>query len=268
VSSSVDEFLTIDTPENVMFGYEVAGIGSRFLAALIDTLLIGALQIVVYMIVLVFIGATLEEGGLSSLSAWVVGGLVLISFFLLWGYYIFFELLWNGQTPGKRVVGLRVIKTDGRPITAVESLVRNLVRLVDFMPTSYGVGIVTMCITEQSQRLGDMAAGTLVIFDRGEVTLDSLKPRKATTAPAAERAGEVGAMILPDVPVQRLTDQDVRLVEEFLRRRLQLFNADQMGAQITRRIQDRLGLPAQIMTASVAAAWLSQVRDAYHQRVR
>src|SRR5262245_54568432 len=147
-----------------MFGYEVAGIGSRFLAALIDTLLIGALQIVVYMIVLVFIGATLEQNGLSSLSAWVVGGLVLISFFLLWGYYIFFELLWNGQTPGKRVVGLRVIKTDGRPITAVESLVRNLVRLVDFMPTSYGVGIVTMFITEQSQRLGDMAAGTLVIF--------------------------------------------------------------------------------------------------------
>src|SRR5215475_5880431 len=86
VSSSVDEFLTIDTPENVVFGYEVAGIGSRFLAALIDTLLIGALQIVVYMIVLVFIGSTLEQDGLSSLSAWIVGGLVLISFFLLWGY--------------------------------------------------------------------------------------------------------------------------------------------------------------------------------------
>ncbi|MEK7327557.1 MAG: RDD family protein, partial [Chloroflexota bacterium] len=102
----------------------------------------------------------------SPVIAWLVAIFGLISFAFFWGYYILFEMLWNGQSPGKRWVGLRVIRTDGTPITLTESIIRNLVRLVDFLPAYYGVGVVTMFINEQSRRLGDLAAGTLVVHDR------------------------------------------------------------------------------------------------------
>ncbi len=102
----------------------------------------------------------------ASPSSWIVAILGLISFILLWGYYIFFEILWNGQSPGKRWVGLRVIRIDGTPITLSESIIRNLVRIIDFLPTAYGVGVVTMFINTNSRRVGDLAAGTIVVHDR------------------------------------------------------------------------------------------------------
>src|SRR5690349_18672244 len=99
-----DEFLSIETPENVAFGYEVAGIGSRFLAALIDSLLILALLIVVALVGALFSGAMISNiEDSEQIILWVIGALVLIAFVLMGGYYIFFELIWNGQTPGKRV---------------------------------------------------------------------------------------------------------------------------------------------------------------------
>jgi uncharacterized RDD family membrane protein YckC len=101
-----DSFLNIDTPENVVFGYEVVGIGSRFMAALVDTLIIVVLQIVVNLTMVLLAGNLLD---VSAGEAWVTAVFGLISFILLWGYYIFFEMLWNGQSPGKRWLGLRVL---------------------------------------------------------------------------------------------------------------------------------------------------------------
>src|SRR5215510_11634669 len=102
----------------------------------------------------------------------------LASFVLFWGYYIFFEMLWNGQTPGKRWVGLRVIRTDGTPITLSESFIRNLTRLVDFLPAAYGIGIISMFLDKQSRRLGDLAAGTLVVHDRAPISIQSLSVKR------------------------------------------------------------------------------------------
>jgi uncharacterized RDD family membrane protein YckC len=140
-----DDYLSIDTPENVAFGYDVAGIGSRFLAALVDTILILVLLVVVNLPLFLLAGvlsATLTD----EISIWAFAISGLISFALFWGYYIFFEMIWNGQSPGKRWVGLRVIRADGTPITLVETIIRNLVRLVDFLPAYYGVGVVTMFV--------------------------------------------------------------------------------------------------------------------------
>jgi uncharacterized RDD family membrane protein YckC len=268
-----DEFLSIETPENVAFGYEVAGIGSRFLAALIDSLLIIALLIVVALVGSLFSNMLLAGVEQSeSLVLWVVGALLLIAFVIVWGYYIVFELLWNGQSPGKRVFNLRVIRSDGRPITLSESLVRNLVRLVDFMPSSYAIGVVTMFLTSQSQRLGDMAAGTLVIYDQGEVTLDSLRPRTGGTPAVRMQVNEATGErepVLPDVPVQRLTDQDARLIEEYLRRRYQLANSYTLAKEVAAAASKRMGIaPPEMMLHTEIVTWLALVLEAYRQRGR
>ena len=144
-----EETLDIQTPENVAFGYQVAGIGSRYLATLADTAIIVLVEVVVFVVFLVIIAALEESAG--QLASWVYALLGILIALFNWGYYVFFEMLWNGQTPGKRWAGLRVIRRDGTPITISESLIRNLARLVDFLPFAYGVGIIAMFLDKQSR---------------------------------------------------------------------------------------------------------------------
>ena len=131
-----EEILDIETPENVAFGYQVAGIGSRFLATLLDTVLVGLLQVVVIIVLSLIVRAF--EGGTfaDQLSSWIIAIFGVIAALFYWGYYVFFEMLWNGQSPGKRWVGLRVIRLDGTPVTISESLIRNLARTVEVLPAA------------------------------------------------------------------------------------------------------------------------------------
>lgn len=262
-----DDRLNIDTPENVTFGYRVAGIGSRFLAALVDTILIVVLIVLTYLLLGLLI-LILEQTNLLRLAnlfgderqviGWLGVGAGLLAFGFLWGYYILFELLWNGQSPGKRWVGLRVIRTDGAPITLVESIVRNLVRLIDFLPAYYGIGVVTMFIHSQSRRLGDLAAGTLVVHDRAAITLDSLAPKSA--APALAPANGV------TWPIERLSNQDLSLAEEFVRRREQLANRASLASQVARALARKMNLPDEALDASQAEAFIIEVVQAHQAR--
>jgi uncharacterized RDD family membrane protein YckC len=261
--SQPDEILKIETPENVAFGYEVAGIGSRFLAALVDTFIIALIQIVVYAVLILIVSAALDGSGEDIGGTWLLAVGVLVSFVMLWGYYLFFELMWNGQTPGKRMVKLRVIRADGMPVTLSEVLIRNLVRLVDFLPISYGFGVIAMFVSKQSQRLGDLAAGTLVVFDQTDVSLESLKEH-----PILSRATPLSiAGTLPPLPtdlrVDRLTAQDIRLMEEYLARRYELANSRRMGLRLVEHIQQRLELPPNSQPLDRPDHWLMQVLDAY-----
>jgi uncharacterized RDD family membrane protein YckC len=227
----LDELLNIDTPENVVFGYEVAGIGSRFLAALVDTILIVVMMGAVNLVLLLFV---------DTEATWVIAVVSLISFAILWGYYIFFEMSWSGQSPGKRWVGLRVIRVDGTPLGLPESLIRNLIRLIDFLPISYGIGVVAMFITSQSRRLGDLAAGTVVVWEQEKVTLESLA---VETKAAANFATPVEGEELSDLPVKLLTDSDIQMAENFLRRRYELPNRLDLAIQIDRALYRRMELP-------------------------
>lgn len=232
-----DEFLNIDTPENVIFGYEIVGIGSRFLAALIDTTIIVIVQGIV------FFAIGLLTRGLDDQNASVLLAILgFVSFLLFWGYYIFYELTWNGRTPGKQVAGIRVIKSDGTPITLSEAIIRNLVRLVDFLPVGYGFGVVAMFIDGQSRRLGDMVAGTLVIRVQEDVTLDTLQ--KASAPPPMLRAPGAAESEAQSWPLHLLSDDDVRLAEEFLERRDTLSNSHELAYQITRRLMKKMALPS------------------------
>ena len=232
-----EETLDIQTPENVAFGYQVAGLGSRFIATLLDTLIVLLLQVIIVLVMALIMSALGPLG--DQLEAWIfaIFGLILSIFY--WGYYVFFEMLWNGQSPGKRWVGLRVIRADGTPITLSEALIRNLARLVDFLPAAYGVGIITMFIDKQSLRLGDLAAGTLVVQDRAPISIQSLSVKRAVNL------GMQGLkkVSLDGFPVERLTNSDLSLIEDFLLRRDQLTHRASLAIQILNTLHQRLGLP-------------------------
>ncbi len=255
-----EETLDIQTPENVAFGYQVAGLGSRFVATLLDTLLIVLLQVIVVVVAALIIAALGETTFADQLSGWVIAvfGLVLSIFY--WGYYVFFEMLWNGQSPGKRWTGLRVIRADGTPITLSEAFIRNLVRIVDFLPALYGVGIITMFIDKQSRRLGDLAAGTLVVQDRAPITIQELSAKRRTNL------GGLTIPFLDGFPIERLTNDELNLIENFLERRDQLTHRDQLAIQILSTLHRRLGLPAPTMSRSEAEGTLAAILLAAQNR--
>jgi uncharacterized RDD family membrane protein YckC len=235
----MDDRYTIDTPENIEFAYDIAGIGSRFLAAIIDTLVIAAALLILGLIVSA-IGARTNLGVTTTSSVAAAIGAIL-SFVILWGYYIVFELVWNGQSLGKRAIGLRVVREGGRPVTFVSSAIRNLIRIVDFLPAFYGIGVIVMFVDRRARRLGDLAGGTLVVKERRGVTLESL-----TTSAVISAAPSSGAAQTPTLPnVHLLNDQDYSLVQEFLRRRDELGRDARvrLGTQLASGLQARLGLP-------------------------
>lgn len=151
-----DRVLSIDTPENVVFGYELAGLGSRFLAAVVDSFIIVVLLLFLTITQLAIANAALAND--ISATAWVFAIFILLDFITIWAYYIVFELVWNGQSPGKRLTKLRVMQAEGRPVTLTGSMLRNLVRFIDFLPIFYGVGVIAMFISKQSRRLGILPA--------------------------------------------------------------------------------------------------------------
>lgn len=181
---------TIETPENVSIDYQVAGIGNRFIAALIDsailggTLIIGQILLLVALAALGNVGTLLDDSTADWQQGLVLAVYALVSFALFWGYFIVFEWLWNGQTPGKRVGKIRVVRMDGSPPSFLDIAVRNLMRIIDFLPFGYGVGLAVMFFNGQSRRLGDLAAGVMVVKDRGELRLEDI------TSPLTRPLGE------------------------------------------------------------------------------
>jgi uncharacterized RDD family membrane protein YckC len=156
--------LTIDTPEQVHLEFTLAGIGSRFMALLLDTILQSLGYLAVFLLVAFVVGVA-PAVTIGRLGTWTAALLVLFLFCLYWGYFAIFETLWKGQTPGKRYAGIRVIKDSGRPITAFEAIARNLLRVVDQIPGIYVVGITCMFLNKRNRRLGDFVAGTVVVHE-------------------------------------------------------------------------------------------------------
>src|SRR5947207_5495815 len=155
-----DEILVIETPERVPLHFALASIGNRFIACAIDH----AIQIaglIVLVILFSFVGNFSNFGSrLTNAPKWVVALLIILVFLLMSGYFAFFEWIWNGQTPGKRWLKLRVIREDGRPISFFEAMVRNLLRNLDIMPSPfYSIGLISVFASPSDQRVGDLVAG-------------------------------------------------------------------------------------------------------------
>jgi uncharacterized RDD family membrane protein YckC len=232
VPSYVDQ-LTIETPEQTSLDFTIAGIGSRFLALALDTLIQIAVGLVVGIAGAFGLGAAAAFA--PRLAVWTGAILILFYFLLYFGYYALFEILWNGQTPGKRVIGIRVVKDSGRPLTPAESIGRNLMRIVDWLPFLYAVGIVSAVLTKENKRLGDLVAGSLVVR---EASLTSLKPVWQTD----QQAAQPGTSSYGGV---NLSPQEFALIDSFLTRRSDL-DYDirmRMANQIFYRLKPKLNLP-------------------------
>lgn len=160
------EFDIIETPENVEFQQRLAGIGSRFMAGLIDNLILLAVYAILAAVLMLFLGVGPFSYGKLIREAhwWVLALSICVFFFVYWGYFVFFELVMNGQSPGKRSMKLRVVKEGGAAIQFVDIAIRNLMRAVDGIG-GYGVAGLSMFISRKVQRLGDLAAGTVVVSE-------------------------------------------------------------------------------------------------------
>jgi uncharacterized RDD family membrane protein YckC len=223
--SSSDK-LTIETPEQTLLEFPLAGIGSRFLAVALDSLLQwAAIWVIAIVFLLVAVPLSLFSKGAG---VWVVAVGFFMVFTIQFAYFALFEALWNGQTPGKRWTHLRVIKDSGRPISAYDAVLRNLLRIVDALPTLYATGLITMLISRENKRIGDYAAGTVVIHEKPLQAVSSIW--NVPAAPA--QAGPLSSSA-------QITSEELQLVETFLDRRGSL--EPQVRWTVARQIADRVG---------------------------
>lgn len=223
--------LEILTPENIPLNLEPAGIATRFGAALIDIMIqVGIFVIgsIVFAILSIFARALGDSTVIQAVA-------IIAGFLLLFGYHILFETIWNGQTPGKRVFGIRVVKDGGRPVDFFSVATRNLVRIADFLPASYGFGAGAIFLSPQYKRLGDMAAGTVVIRERQAKTLGFAWRRK----PDAVQIGiaQFRGAKLPDTvrsPIDVLNLAEQALLRRFALRRWEMTpdDSERLGYRI------------------------------------
>lgn len=227
----MDRSVEIRTPESIEFRYELAGLGSRFLALAVDQ----AIQIVALIAIfaaLIFAASKIPGSASSRFAASGyaqsigIAIVVTIVFLVFYGYFIAFEALWNGQTPGKRLLGIRVVQDGGYPIDFGASLIRNLIRVGEALLGYYVLSIVSALLSHENKRLGDIAAGTIVVR---EASLSA--PRRPLVPQPSGRA-----------PVLQVTDEERALIKRFIERRdtLEAHRRDEIAAQLAARLRNRV----------------------------
>jgi uncharacterized RDD family membrane protein YckC len=191
----MDRSVDVRTPESIAFSYDLAGLGSRFLAVSIDMII----QVLIMLAVLysVTLAATRVASGLRPQNDpalerlgenVAIALLIFIVFAIFFGYFIAFETLWNGQTPGKKMLGIRVVRDGGYPVDFMAVLIRNLIRVVELGLGGYAVSAVSALVSPENKRIGDIAAGTIVVRDGKSPTAErivseiSQEPQYAATA--------------------------------------------------------------------------------------
>jgi uncharacterized RDD family membrane protein YckC len=215
----------VRTGEAVEIRYELAGIGSRFLALVVDMFAQFAIAFAL------LIGFAFAAPGLSRLpagknvTAWLIAFAIFLFFVIFFGWFIVFEAWWSGRTPGKRALGLRVVRDGGFPIDAGAAIIRNLVRIAELALGFYTISAISALVSKENKRLGDFAAGTLVVRDRADAVpdLDAYLARSARS--------EIG-----------LSADDRLLVDRFLARRATLDRSarQRLAERIAERIRPTL----------------------------
>lgn len=228
----MDRTVSVRTPESIAFSYELAGLGSRFLALAIDM----AIQLVILLGILwgLFFAAShvapsartssIEDRTAESILYAIVLAVIFIIFF---GYFIAFEGFWNGQTPGKKLLGIRVVRDGGYPVDLGAALIRNLVRIGELALGFYAVSAIATLISAENKRLGDMAAGTIVVRDARAQSLTAI--RAGAESEAAHR-------------IAMLSDEEHALIGRFIARRagMDLQHRRRMAFQIAERVRKRV----------------------------
>jgi uncharacterized RDD family membrane protein YckC len=273
-----EETLIIETPERVSLAFALASIGNRFLAVAIDHFIqFFTIFVVTWAVLSVSgFGETIDrEGGayglLQEMPKWTVAVMILVLFLIFAGYFVFFEWLWNGQTPGKRLLKLRVIREDGRPITLWEAMARNLLRLFDTFPgfifPIYSVGLITIFMSRRDQRVGDVFAGTVVIRERSDEAPKFSDVFSTRVTDAALRRLQKQTFFTADI--RGVTEAEIEVVESFLRRRDDLSERQRlwMAWRVALPIMYKIK-PAYDMQTFTYEGFLEELVHRYHSRNR
>ena len=239
-----EDRLTIATPEGVELSLTLAGVASRFVAALVD-LAIEVAILIALAVVLGLVGNDVSTG--VAIGAWA-----LVSFLLVIGYDVLFEVLNSGRTPGKWLNGLRVVRVEGHPVGFLTSAIRNVIRVIDFLPTAYLLGATVILATPKNQRIGDVVAGTLVVRER----------RASVRALPGPAAGS-GTGPAATWETSRVTGEELAAVRRFLERRstIDLEARRQLANTLAARLRPKVsGVPADVPAESFLEALASPGR--------
>ncbi len=250
---ALDTTVEIETPEHVLFSCSVAGPARRALAYLIDLLVRGAVAFVIGVALVLVASADDRE-----FTGWKLGAVLLLMFVLEWGYFVACEMFMNGRSVGKRALGLRVVTRDGLPISFGSSMLRNLLRAADFLPTGYAIGLVTMTLDPRFRRLGDWAADTMVIFEERPRLRD---PVRLDPPPKSSELAALPARVDLPGPV-------LEALELFLRRtpELQTLREDELANMLAPLYAERLGVPFQDASRFLGLLYMRAIGE--KQRVR
>jgi uncharacterized RDD family membrane protein YckC len=255
----LDDRVALVAPEGISVNVVVAGLGSRAAACLLDTL------IMVAGLVAVSFFASVLSGDLPGLATALVS---IAAFMVVFGYFVLFEAFGSGRTPGKRVVGLRVLALDGGRASFWRIVIRNVVRFIDYLPAAYLVGMISILVSEKHQRVGDLAAGTMVVRER-MATEASGQRGMGAASPAQWAAGVASAPTLlpPELAgwdLTAVTPADVAAIRAFLDRRWTLPPQARatLAHEFANRLQPRVQGPPLHEGPERFLEWIVYVKEA------
>ena len=241
--TQIDTTATVDTPELVRFRFRLAGPGPRAVAFLVDL----AVMVIVFVTGSLVVQTFAVVEGIAEVGQ---GLLLLLAFAMQWLYGAVFETLWEGRTPGKMVMGLRVVRVDGSPGRFSDFLLRNLMRFVDFVPVGFGLGVLVMTIDDRLRRIGDLVAGTIVVVEQ-----------RTHVLPAVPIVPPVTPEERQSLPARvELARSEIRAIESLLRRRSRLTDerAEELASFFAPEVTRRTGIEAysaeRVLTLAYARA--------------
>lgn len=247
---SLEQGVAVDGAENIGLTLSLAGMGNRMLAFVLDSLITGLLSAAVVVFFL-FIAVMFRN---ETATALILAAAILILFAIRWGYFIIFELIWHGQTPGKKALRIKVVREDGRPVSFGVSFLRNIMRIVDMLPGVYAVGLISVFVSGHEKRVGDIVAGTIVVKE----------PRAAFPLTPAVGPGRVPGLRSAGRELlgvsHRLTTAEVELLADYLERRYSL--EQERRTRLGRRLAEKLARSLAVDEPADAERFLEQLGSA------
>lgn len=210
----------IKTPEFVSIQFQLAGLGSRAAAYLLDGLILSVINILVVVVLLILLTGGASFTALDDDISSIIFGIAIVGLFILnWGYFVFMEFYFGGKTIGKRALGIRVIQDNGHSLTLLSSFIRNVMRIVDSLPASYLTGLLMIFFHPQHKRVGDLVAGTIVVHERKAKRLGKLTPVEKEIQ---SRGLSKHDLTIDEFSLSALNAQDWNLIRTYSTRLMQL----------------------------------------------
>lgn len=225
----------ITTPEHISVRYKLAGLGSRAAAQLIDWIILLVVQI---LFVISFIQST-EKFSVKA-NGLMPAILILVLFIINWGYFMLFEFFTAGRTPGKMLMGLRVVQDNGQPLTFLSSFLRNILRLIDFLPILYVIGILMIFLHSRHKRIGDLAAGTIVVFENKR----KRRNKDPLLAEIEQKGIDINSLPLDERSLKKIGSQEWKILKTYMERRTSMSDEDRkkLTVDVARIIFPILGM--------------------------